>query len=65
MNLSNMSFASPSCLLHYYTLCKHCHLVVASAINNLFIYLIEGGGRNIVTHLDIMKWVVCALTLSL
>lgn len=34
MILSNTSLESPSCLLHYYSLWKHCHLVVAGAMIN-------------------------------
>lgn len=75
-NLSNVSFASPqSCLLHYYTLCKHCHLVVAAAMTYLFIYcegwgavvvLVVGGGgeSNNVSHLDTINWVVFGMARS-
>lgn len=65
-DLSNMSFASPSCLRHYFILCKHCHLVVTSAIIYLFILGVGGGGGcNNVSHLDIYNWVVFGMEQSL
>lgn len=70
IDLSNTSFASPCCLLHYYILCKHCHLVAASPVY-LFIFFILGGmfggggwggdwlvGCINASHLDIYNWVV-------
>lgn len=49
-DLSNMPFPPPSSFLHYYILCKHCHLVVTSAIIYLFVFLFHftslwGGGE--------------------
>lgn len=65
-DLSNMSFASPSCHLRRFSLGKQCHLVVTSVIIhfiNSFLFWGGGGYRN-VSHLDFYNWVVFCMARS-
>lgn len=73
INLSNMSFAAPSCLLfffHYRLLCANIATLwlLPPSFMYLFIYLsicfIEGGGRNNLSHLDINNWVIFGMAQS-
>lgn len=59
-----MSFAASSCLPFCTIICAN--IATLWLLHNpqflyLFMYFIEGGGRNNVSHLDIINWVIFGL----